>query len=440
MKKKFFSILILLLVTSSIYAQWSLVGTSDFANVNYGVKLKVSNGVPYVAFRNAENKLSVMKYNGSQWEYVGSSNLSTGYPSGINLEVINGVPYVAYGDPSLYVKKFDGSDWLLVGNTIGQNVYNLSLAFDKYNVPYVLYGSSYTSISYFLRKYNEQSNIWEDYFTSPSLHTYMPDVTQPYQFTLKINEDKPFIGYSSNKDSYVPHLMTAVPSVPGPVWTNVPVSSSSIPNSSNFKLGIGLTNEVFVAYNTSNLVLNKLPSYSYTGCNPFCFSSLNDLIISNTNVPYVLLNYNNNKVIVMNHDGASFKILDSASTGFSNGSPMSLDLDGQTPYIAYINSMNQITVLKYTTPDPTANTQSSDFSYISCSPNPTSGQVTLSSINKDRKFQIDLISSYGQIMESNLIENTSVFNQTILGPTGIYSLRVRDTRNGEQIIYKIVKE
>ncbi len=90
--------------TGTIWKQLGKVGFS--AGVASYVSMAVSRINPtfdtvFVAYRDAaaKNKLSVMKYTGSKWVYVGPQGFSTGAASYISLKVdSSGVLYVAYSD------------------------------------------------------------------------------------------------------------------------------------------------------------------------------------------------------------------------------------------------------------------------------------------------------------------------------------------------------
>lgn len=113
--------------------QWSDVGSANFSDfrVHY-VSMAVSNtGIPYVAFSNFENspnnKNSVMKFNGTQWELVGSSGISGGEAKWNALLIDNtGAPVLSYSDASMtagnMVKRFtpgSGCTNTMPGTTAG---------------------------------------------------------------------------------------------------------------------------------------------------------------------------------------------------------------------------------------------------------------------------------------------------------------------------------
>lgn len=142
--------------------QWPLVGASNFTDstTSYiGIAI-APDSMPYVTFQDEgdSGKASVMKFDGTNWSYVGARGFSIGYYTEINSPVIavdsGGVPYVAYvhsGNPgSISVMKFDGTSWVYVGPP---SIYSIGLAenptiaFDPNNVPYVAFSGDRNGFS-----------------------------------------------------------------------------------------------------------------------------------------------------------------------------------------------------------------------------------------------------------------------------------------------------
>ena len=105
-----------------------------------------------------------MKYDGSNWVAVGNpgfSNVDTYY---LSFFIYNGIPYVAYCDSSnsykATVMKYNGSSWVTVGNpfSIGQPG---STSIYVYNgTPYVAYSDFDNDIKITVMKYDEE-NDWQ---------------------------------------------------------------------------------------------------------------------------------------------------------------------------------------------------------------------------------------------------------------------------------------
>ena len=122
---------------STVSKVWSEVSVLDAADVTgnaavtgayAGTIMKISpkDNLPYVAFgvRDADNKLTVAKFDGSAWAKVGAASFTnkvSGSHYGFDI-ALDGALYVAYNDQEatnkggISVMKFDGSAWSLVGN------------------------------------------------------------------------------------------------------------------------------------------------------------------------------------------------------------------------------------------------------------------------------------------------------------------------------------
>lgn len=109
-------------------AEWTELAVYDGTEVFAGARLAINpEGEPYIAFKirkDDNNKMSVLKFNGASWEQVGAEGFS-GQVNGSHYAfdiAPDGTPYVAYGDQeaeslkgALSVMKFDGSKWDYVG-------------------------------------------------------------------------------------------------------------------------------------------------------------------------------------------------------------------------------------------------------------------------------------------------------------------------------------
>lgn len=170
---------------------WEIVGHESFAAQTsavidwLGVDLaQNSQNVAYVAYKDHDhdNKLSVKKFNGSTWEYIGLAGFSVAaidYDAEIEFDS-NDVPYVAYltyvnSDSSfrITVARFNGTAWELVGsaNFSGRSYSEFDFKINSANVPYVAYrggnsGADDTRCS--VMKYNGTAWVYEGnpYFTS----------------------------------------------------------------------------------------------------------------------------------------------------------------------------------------------------------------------------------------------------------------------------------
>ena len=116
----FFLLAVLALKTSPAMAAsaWEQVGGDLPSSLT---TLSVYNGTPYVACTEASGKATVMEYNGTSWQPVGSTGFSSGQVDGVSLFVYDGTPYVAYRDDNdlkFNVMEYDGRAWTPVGAAV----------------------------------------------------------------------------------------------------------------------------------------------------------------------------------------------------------------------------------------------------------------------------------------------------------------------------------
>src|SRR5690554_2994925 len=115
-----------LTVSNKPWATWSNVGPSYTINTNSSMTLDLAispDNVPYIVYEDvtAGNQIVVQRFNGANWEIVGTAGFSAGkaYNTAITFDA-GGTPYVSFGDEAngdkITVMKFDGVDWLTVGS------------------------------------------------------------------------------------------------------------------------------------------------------------------------------------------------------------------------------------------------------------------------------------------------------------------------------------
>lgn len=146
---------------SAVYAQtpWQGVGANDGivnASSDYSAIAVDTNNVPFVAYSDITDgsKLKIKKFNGTDWEAVGT-NPSDGGALYIVMKVDRAnVPHVLFRDGSagstkLTLKKFDGTAWVNVGIakfTPGNSALP-DLAFGPDNLPYVSFVNYATGVN-----------------------------------------------------------------------------------------------------------------------------------------------------------------------------------------------------------------------------------------------------------------------------------------------------
>ncbi len=114
-----------------------------------------SGDTPYVVFRDEanSNKATVMKFNGSSWETVGSAGFSSDQVEHTTVAIDgNDTVYVAYDGWSTYsytyqstVMRYNGTDWVTVGQPRFSSIDArwTSLAMDSHDIPHVVFAEKY---------------------------------------------------------------------------------------------------------------------------------------------------------------------------------------------------------------------------------------------------------------------------------------------------------
>jgi gliding motility-associated-like protein len=139
----------------------------DFAFAN--------DGTPYVAYGDGSvsSKLTVKKFDGSQWVLVGSKGFTSSSVSHVSLEINSqGVPYVAFADGSNNnnptVVAFDGTNWNTIGNSAianySANYINLRIS-DNDEIYVAFYNALLTSR--FTNIYTFKNSSWSTINSTP---------------------------------------------------------------------------------------------------------------------------------------------------------------------------------------------------------------------------------------------------------------------------------
>ena len=248
---------------------WIIVGNAGFATgLNPGHLSIVldSNNVPYVSFMSVQNidnayKISVMKFNGTSWVYVGIPEFSNwaSYDSFLALDS-NNVPYVAYYDyqnsGQASVMKFNGTSWVNVGNpgiSTAQGFYS-SLAFDSNNVPYLIYSDVANGMKTTVMKFNGTS--WVNVGT-PGFSLGQANFT-----SIALNSNNvPYVAFRDNINSYKVSVMK----FNGTSWVNVGEPAFSVGDSAYSFIIIDSNNIPYVAYKDQGISYGLAVVKKYLG-------------------------------------------------------------------------------------------------------------------------------------------------------------------------------
>ncbi|WRS27616.1 S-layer homology domain-containing protein [Oscillospiraceae bacterium MB08-C2-2] len=195
---------------------WTSLGAPDLVN-NQSV-LRVSsptlmmdeNKTLYVAGNqnNMSGRVSVTKYNGSAWEYVGSPSAAGGQAFSASMDIDQNTLYIAYvypDDSNAYrgsyvtMRTFDGSQWSAVGpqqiSTLKSSYVTsgcVSMKVSDSGIPYVAYADPGTSDRLMVKKLS--GNQWV------SVGSYLTDGAVSY-VSLYIDNETPYVAYKDGESS-----------------------------------------------------------------------------------------------------------------------------------------------------------------------------------------------------------------------------------------------
>ncbi|ADY57519.1 cell wall binding repeat 2-containing protein [Syntrophobotulus glycolicus DSM 8271] len=229
-------------------SNWVNVGNPGFAGgMIADPSLIVDNGTPYVVFADDANgnKATVMKYDGSDWVNIGSPGFSQEQINAPAITMDNGTFYVAYIDvpngeaPSrAVVKKYDGSNWVTVGNPSLDKVFCPSLNIDN-GTPYIAYAYGDNLDKIAVMKYD--GNNW--------VTVGSPKISDGKVYaapSLDVYNGTPYVAYTDGKSSDDSHKMI-VKKYDGSNW--VTVGSPNLAKGSIFGTSFQMGNDIpYVAY------------------------------------------------------------------------------------------------------------------------------------------------------------------------------------------------
>ncbi|MCI3937443.1 T9SS type A sorting domain-containing protein [Chryseobacterium aahli] len=159
---------------------WEQVGANGFGTPSFSEMLVGTNGKIYVCGISSGVKVfenSATANSSDQWSLVGGTSVGSTFTEGVNSTAdfalgADNTIYVIYASaPSnnrrLNVKKFDGTNWLQVGNAdfgISDNLYNVSIAVTPAGKLYaVASGWAVNNGKNTVYEYNSTSDTWETF-------------------------------------------------------------------------------------------------------------------------------------------------------------------------------------------------------------------------------------------------------------------------------------
>ena len=441
-----------LLIINSIFSQtWNYVGSGGISS---GQAISTSlaldpTGTPYVAYVDAANGFipAVVKWNGISWSAVGNAAFEGGTTSNLCLTIDkNGTPYVAYEDGlpaianslhgKLTVIKWNGSNWVYVGSpgiSDTEAVY-FSLACDPNGVPYVAYtdgvdGNSGIPGPGIVKKWN--GNSWVTVGSA--------DVTTDLQ-----NVEYPAVGFDASGNAFLAYYNEYnnagwMSQLQGGYWMpqGAPTPSFSPSVVQYVSLAFDTGGTPYVAYQDqfNGATVMKLVGQTWTAVGNPSFTSTvanyTSLAIDPSGVPYVAYQAGGGgKAEVEKFNGSSWVSVGMGyiTTAEADYTSLAIDASG-TPYIAFEDYFNnqKLTVMRYGT-GTTGITEPSSFQ-LSIYPNPAKGNIQVKyKAQGNPENQIALIDVTGKVVYHGTAEETGVVIKTIntsnFAP-GIYVIQLK---------------
>jgi len=149
------------------HAQWTILASIDSSSNEMSLAINKSN-VPFVFYNDTKGFTTVEKYENNTWKSIGARRFTNNYAFSPVLTIANNdTVYTAFsewedGYPNkISVMKFNGTSWVYVGSrfiTPGAS-YFVSLATDSANVPYIAFQDRTDLNKLSVMKFN--GNAWE---------------------------------------------------------------------------------------------------------------------------------------------------------------------------------------------------------------------------------------------------------------------------------------
>jgi hypothetical protein len=335
---------------------WTYVGTPRFTSdfVFYPCIAFDGNDIPYVAYRDGNNghKATVKKLNGTNWETVGVAGISVGVASRLELVIDgNNTPYVLFLDDGnsnmTTVKKFDGSNWTDVGTpgfVTGYNAITISIGTD--NIPYVAYPDPANARKITVKRFFNGN--WETVGTAGFSTTNAENISIVID---RLHNNTPYVLYTENS-------IPVVKRYNGSNWTTVGAGGFSATNVRQAKMTVDISGNIYVVYTEGYdgaAVVNKFDGANWVQVETGSLSNgapdILEIAIDLHGITYLAyrdanLNY---KGVVKKFDGSNWASLGVQGFSLSGADDISLKMDqNNTAYVAYQDMSNyKATVKKY---------------------------------------------------------------------------------------------
>lgn len=435
--------------------QWTAIGGTAFspANINYTSMALGKNDTALIAFRDDTHNdaISVMKFNGSAWTFVGSPGFSNtvymnaGEPVLVLKTDTSGTPYVFYQDSTangLSVMKYNGSSWVYLdspGIAIAQNQpEGLSMDIAPDGTPYIALIDGNHTYAASVYKYSAALG-----WVAVGPINFTPGSAD--WLSLKIDyAGTPWIAFS---DGTVSSNIT-VQKFNGSNWTLQGPEGFATPSGQYaLSMAFNSANQPYVVYGDNNnsfmACVRTLIGGNWVAVGDTDFSASDayytNIFITNGNVPVVTYSdhANANKATAMYFNGISWVNL--GSPDFSQGEAdwLSLAVSRRgVPYVGFSDAANSHAATVYSFGVPAGISTVSSLSRLEVYPNPGNGwfQVSMEA-KEEQEVQLSVCNMMGQLVwQGEPVQVNGVYHTQIdlsNNTRGVYVLSVRTAQGIE---------
>lgn len=433
--------------------QWDTLGSGVSTGISIGTagyqNIEVHNNTLYAAYSDGavSLKATVKRYNAATnaWVQIGSAGFSTGAATGLDFKINNvGELYVAYGDDAnsngITVMKYNGSSWVVVGTanlSNGQSL-NPSLAFDANDVPYIAYlsGEHMPSMRIVVKKFDGTNWVAVGNYLTATNATALSSAPNyaDIVFDPTSNTD-PYVAYNAqgNAEGTVVKQYSS-----GGAWVNVGPNTSgsdnilSAGNAGYQSMTFNANGDVYVAYrdepNAGKTTVLKYAggSWSTVGAAGFSagVSTYQKIGISSNGTPYVAQIEQNASadVSVYVYNGNTWMLLGSAPVASGSKDYTDMVINNDVIYVTFQDSLTteNTIVLKYDIGLAIQKMQTLN-NIVDIFPNPAKEQLTIEGIDEIEAVRI--LSVDGKEVQSIQSNQKTVAIGAI--PQGVYLLEIR---------------
>ncbi|MDQ6419589.1 S-layer homology domain-containing protein [Paenibacillus sp. LHD-117] len=335
---------------ASVDLVWGNVGNAGFSTgaarfTSLFVDHRDDKDIPYVAYTDGNGKkATVKKYDGTDWVLVGSGAVSTGIAEYTSMFVDNtGIPYVAYIDKAngskATVMKYDGTNWVPVGgsavSTGGANYTSLSV--DHAGTPYVAYMDAANGNKATVMRYNGAAWVLVG---GSAVSTGSGEFTSLYVDTT----ETPYVAYLDGANGYKATVMK----LDNGSWVTVGDPAFSTGIAYNPSLYVDNTGTPYLAYldglDKSNGTEATVMKYDGDGWVPVGSGAVSSgsasfpsMFVDDNGIPYVAYTDDTNgyKATVKKFDGTDWQLVANSAASPNSGAYTSLYVNDGIPYVAY---------------------------------------------------------------------------------------------------------